>query len=110
MSREGSFRNLRTSALISSVLLLPFVTLELVNRRGFHEDFPIVLFGLLWLLPLSFILIASPVVRTLPAGNSSHVSGPNLLFRTILVILIAYFWAALVIDQMPCFLGVSNCD
>lgn len=103
-------RSLRTPALISSVLLLPFVTLELLNRRGFHEDFPIVLFGLMWLLPLSFILIASPVVRTLPAGNRSPASRPSVLLRTILVVLIACFWAALVIDQMPCFLGVPNCD
>ncbi len=39
--------NFRSPAIISLVLVFPFMILELVNRRNFHEGFPIVLFGLM---------------------------------------------------------------
>jgi len=103
-------RNLRTPAIVSSVLVLPFVILELVNRRGFHEGFPLALFSLMWLLPLSFILIMMPVVRPLLAGNRNLTIRPSLLPRVSLLLLIAWLFGALVFDQMPCFPGVPNCD
>ena len=103
-------RNLRAPAIISSVLVLPFVVLELVNRRSFHEGFPLPLFGLMWLLPLSFILILMPIMRTLPAENRNLAIRPSLLPRVALLLLIAWLWGLLVVDQMPCFLGVPNCD
>lgn len=102
--------NLKTPAIVSSVLVLPFMILELVNRRDFHEGFLIVLFGLMWLLPLSFIVILMPILRGLPAGNRNMPSPLGLLPRVVLLILIAWLWIALLIDQMPCFLGVPNCD
>ena len=48
--------------MISAILTLPFMILEWVNRRDFHEDFPIPLFGILWLLPAAFIFILTPIV------------------------------------------------
>lgn len=53
-------RGLTTPALISSVLVLPFLILELVNRPAFPQSFPLPLFAVMWLLPLSFILIVTP--------------------------------------------------
>lgn len=102
--------NLKTPAIVSFVLVLPFMILELVNRRGFHEGFPIVLFGLMWLLPLAFILILMPILRSLPARNGIMPSPLSLLPRVVLMILIAWLWVVLLLDQMPCFLGVPNCD
>ena len=34
----------------------------------------------------------------------------NLLFRVAFLALIAIIWAGILIDQLPCFLGVPNCD
>jgi hypothetical protein len=102
--------NLKTPAIVSSLLVLPFMILELVNRRGFNEGFPIVLFGLLWLLPLGFVAILMPILRSLPAGNRNMQSAFSLLPRVALLILIAWLWVGLILDQMPCFLDVPNCD
>jgi hypothetical protein len=103
-------RRFRTPVLVSSALGLPFVVLELVNRRSYHEGFPIPLFGLLWLLPLSFMLIAPPLVRNLSARRSSPADRLRLLAGVLLLILVAGLWFGIISDQMPCFLGVPRCD
>jgi len=104
------FTNLRSPAIISSLLVLPFVLLELINRRYFHEDFPIPLLALLWLLPVAFILILMPVARNLRAGKGIMANPISLLFRVPALIFIAWLWVGIILDQMPCFLGVLNCD
>ena len=102
--------NLKAPAIVSSVLVLPFMILEFVNSRGFHEGFPIVLFVFMWLLPMAFIVILMPILRSLPAGNRTMPSPLSLFPRVVLLLLIAWLWVSLVQDQMPCFLGVPNCD
>jgi hypothetical protein len=55
--------NLRSPALISFILLIPFTIMEVVNRRNFNEDFPIMLFFVLWLNLFAISLILLPIVR-----------------------------------------------
>jgi len=107
---QAPARNLRAPAIISSVLVLPFMILEFVNRRAFHEDFPIPLFAIMWLLPVSFILILTPIVRRLRAQERSAANPLSLLLGAVLLVLLAWLWVGLILDQMPCFLGVPNCD
>ncbi len=107
---KNIFSDLGSPAIIASTLVLPFMILELINRRSFHEGFPIVLFGLLWLLPVAFILILTPIVRNLHAGNRFMVNPISLLLGAAFLILIAWLWVGIILDQMPCFLGVPNCD
>ena len=102
--------NLRSPAIISLLLMVPFVILELVNRRNFNEGFPIVLFGFLWILPILFIITMMPIVRNIRAGNSLIANPMILLLRVVFLAVIAWMWVGLLIDQMPCFLGVPNCD
>ena len=103
--------NLRSAALISFILVVPFMILELVNRRNLPESFPSVLFGFLWLLPVTFIVILMPIVRNARAGSSIIIANPiSLSFRVAFLILIALVWGSLLIDQLPCFLGNPNCD
>jgi len=102
--------NLISAAIISLLLVLPFVILELVNRRDFPESFPIVLFGFLWLLPVAFIIILVPLVRNVRAGNRMMANPIHLLLKIACLALIALFWGGLLNDQLPCFLGVPNCD
>jgi hypothetical protein len=57
-----------------------------------------------------FILILRPVVRNVQSGNA-FAARPFLLLLTLaLLALIAWIWVGALIDQMPCFLGVPNCD
>jgi len=64
----------------------------------------------MWLLPLIFILTVMPIVRNLRAGNSLIAQPVSLLIRIVILVSVAWMWTSLLIDQMPCFLGVPNCD
>ena len=102
--------NLKTPAIISSVPVLPFIVLELINRRSLPGGFHFMLIILLWLLPLSFMLILLSILRDPQAGKRRMASSLNLLTRVACLIFLAWFWVGLILDQMPCFLGVPNCD
>ena len=110
--------HLRAPAIISFLLVLPFMILEFMFNvvHRIHAlslknalDFT-VLFGLLWLLPTAFFVILMPIVRNVRAGNSLMAHPINLLLRVACLALIAMLWGDLLIDQLPCFLGVPNCD
>ena len=104
--------NLKSAALISFLLVLPFAILESLNHTITRHNAPglKVLFGLLWLLPTAFIVILVPIVRTVRAGNSIMANPINLLLRVAFLALIAMIWGSIIIDQIPCFIGVPNCD
>lgn len=104
------FIQLRSSAIISTLLVVPLVILEVMNRRGFAEDFPIPLFGALWLLPLVFLFTLMPVLRALRAGDTIRLHRVGTLARVAVLIVVAWLWISLLLDQMSCFLGVPNCD
>ena len=95
-------RNLKLAALISTCLLLPFIVLEWINRQQFAEGFPIPLFAAMWLLAAASIFVLLPVMRTRSAAG--------LIARVVVGVCVAWLWVALVQDQLPCFLGVPNCD
>lgn len=65
---------LRSSALISFLIVLPFMVMELVNRQSFFvsgkESFPIGLFVMLWLGAMVFILILMPIVQNIRAEKN----------------------------------------
>ena len=109
---KSIFTNLRSAGVISFILMLPFAILELMFNTGNRQNVPglIVLFGLLWLFPMAFVVILEPLVRNIRAGNSLMANPVNLLLRVAFLALIAVMWAGLLIDQLPCFLGVPNCD
>lgn len=102
--------DVRSAALGSFILVLPLIGLELFNRRSSHEGFPIPLFGFLWVLPTAFIVLLVPIVRSLRAGNSITANPVNLFFKVAALAVIAAMWGAILADQIPCFLGVPNCD
>jgi uncharacterized membrane protein len=102
--------NIKLPAIISFILVVPFIILELVNRRSYHEGFPFVLFGILWILPIAFILMLTPIIRNVQSGKSISSNPYSLLVRIILMVFTAWVWTAAIIDQMPCFLGLAKCD
>lgn len=106
----GGARKLIAPLIISLVMMLPFMIMELINRRSLPQDFPVVLFGFMWLLTLAFILILMPIVRTLRGGEGKLTNRLTFLGKVLLLTVIARLWVGLVVDQMPCFLGVPNCD
>lgn len=104
--------DLKISSILSFLLLLPFAILEVLHNPISRENATglILLFGLLWLLPTVFILILLPLFRTARGGNSLLANPTKLVFSVVFLALIGSIWVWGFTDQLPCFLGVPNCD
>jgi len=103
---------LRTAALGGLVLTAPLVILESVNQTITTANaFGLfLLFGFLWLLPTLFIVTLMGVIRTARTGESTLTHPVKLILRVAFTALLASVWTTLLLDQLPCFLGVPNCD
>jgi hypothetical protein len=66
---QTMLKTLGSSTLISFLIILPFMIMEVVNRRNFNEDFPIVLFFAMWFNLFAINLILLPIVRGRRTGN-----------------------------------------
>lgn len=91
-------------------LVLPLVALQAIYGTINYSSFPVVLFGILWLLPTIAIYLASPIFFRLRSAKGSAFDPLSFVLRIAALLPIAIMWFALVRDQMPCFLGVPNCD
>jgi drug/metabolite transporter (DMT)-like permease len=100
--------NLVISAASGLIIILPFALLELINREP-QQNFPFVLFSFLWILAAVFVFILNSLLMK-KQDERNIVFSPWFFFRGILLILIAFIWIDVIIDQMPCFLGLPNCD
>ena len=101
------------AALFGLMLVAPFAFLEIRNYAPLRSSwlhFPFLLFGVLWLLPTAFFLTATPIVRNWRLGENVFSHPIALLLRVTLLAFVALFWVSIMRDQMPCFLGVPNCD
>jgi hypothetical protein len=107
---KNMFITLRSPAILSFILVFPFLIMELANRQNSMEAFPLPLFVMLWLLPMVFIVILMPVLQNVRMGNSLMAHPVQLLIRVGILVLIAVFWTGILMDQISCFLGVPNCD
>lgn len=107
---RSTYSNLGPAAIAGALCVLPFIVLELTFGQASYSSFPSGLFGILWILPSMLALISLPIVRAVRSGNGILLSPSTTLLRVAFLILIAVFWIGLLKDQMPCFLGVPNCD
>lgn len=108
-ARPNQFRR---PAIISSFLVLPFIILEFVKAGPFPDfarSFPIPLFALLWLLAFSFVSILTRMLRD-ESVQVKRIPALAAGLGIVVLVLIAYAWVGIVVDQMPCFLGRPNCD
>jgi hypothetical protein len=62
-------KTIGSPAFLSLLLILPFMIMEVVNRRNFNEDFPFMLFFLLWFNLFAISLILLPIVRARWTGK-----------------------------------------
>jgi len=101
---------LKISAILGFLVILPFIVMEIINRWQYHEGFPIKLFIALWLEPVAFIMILMPILHNIKKKESIFANPIILVLRIIFLTFISIAWINVIIDQMPCFLGVPNCD
>lgn len=98
------------SLLISVGMVGPFAVLQLVNRMAFNEGFPFVLFAFMSLHALLIVLLLAPAVRRLRESGSLRALKLGHWAGLLVGVVLAVGYADVVIDQLPCFLGVPNCD
>lgn len=102
-------QKLGLAALFGFLLTLPFMILEFTfNASGSTVNY-LVLFGFLWILATLIVALLGSLIQTLRAGSIS-VRPLTLLLRITGLTVVVMIWGRLVIDQLPCFLGVPNCD
>jgi hypothetical protein len=106
----GTLKTFVTSLLISCTLVAPFIVLEWVNRRTFHEDVPFGLFTFMSLHSLFIVLLLAPAVRRLRSEGNLRALKLGHWAGLVLSAFLIFVYADVVIDQLPCFLGVPNCD
>ena len=112
VTMKTTFSNPRVAPVISFILcVLPFMILEWATRSNApRSDASPVLWIVMWLLSTGFVAILMLVVRNLQQVGSRSLANPvSLLLSVIFFAAFAWLWVALVIDQMPCFLGGSGC-
>ncbi|HEY5884098.1 MAG TPA: hypothetical protein VIT88_05390 [Pyrinomonadaceae bacterium] len=109
---KSLFESWGIAALTGLVLVLPLVVLEAVNNTITTENLfgLLLLFALMWLLPTVFILLLMPLLRRIRNGGSGPVRLMPLMLRVTSLVLIAAVWGWGLADQLPCFLGIPNCD
>lgn len=98
------------AAVVSTLLVLPLALLEAKNQSFTAVRGALALYVALWIVPVAFIVSAAPLVRAYRGGDAGAGSAVTGWLRVVLLALLGGFWIGLVIDQMPCFLGVPNCD
>lgn len=97
-------------AIIGFVLLLPFLILEWATRSDISRaNASIMLWLILWLLSTTFFAILIPVVQDVQVRNNIMAKSVSLLPVVVFLVILAWAWGALVMDQMPCFVGATGC-
>jgi len=107
---KPSFGMILLSAVAGLLLVLPLVALQLIYGRLTYSSFPVVLFAILWILPTIAIYVAAPLFARLRRKESSPLDPLSVALRLVALMPVAIMWFALIQDQMPCFLGIPNCD
>ncbi|HVF47626.1 MAG TPA: hypothetical protein VNA17_08685 [Pyrinomonadaceae bacterium] len=101
--------NLTAATLGGLALTVPFLVLQLMNKPPL-ENIPVVLFVVLWLLSTIFIATLLPIVKGLRSEGGMRTHPAAIILSGIVLIIVTAMWSGIIVDQMPCFLGVPNCD
>ena len=96
--------------ILSLILLIPWIGLELINRQGMPEEFPVALFITIWFLQAIFIYFLKPVMKNPVKNNFLLQAVTSLWLRVPVLLFVGVIWSIIIVDQLPCFLGVPNCD
>ena len=102
--------SLMNRVLIGAMLVAPFMVLQSVNRRAFGEEFPFALFVFMSLTSAGIVLALTPGLRRLRSERRLAALTLGHWAGLVAAALLVCVYAAVVLDQLPCFLGVPNCD
>ena len=81
---QAILKTFGSSALVSFLLIHPFMIMEVVNRGDFNEGFPFMLFFVMWLNLFAISLILLPIVRGRRTGNYEMANPVPIQGNTLL--------------------------
>ena len=107
---NSKLKRFLTPIWLGLLCVLLFVIMESVNLGGIPDPFPYAIFLYLWLMFALFLLCLFAILRLAKSRVSKKERLPAYLLNALVLIFTAISIVALIVDQMPCFLGVPNCD
>ena len=107
---KNTIADFKPASLIGFLVVLPLIVLELINGQNLDLGFPTALFVMLWLLPVLFTITLLPIIRTIQNRENILAHPIPLLLRITFITITSLMWINIIIDQLPCFMGVPNCD
>lgn len=84
--------------------------MESINLGGIPDPFPYAIFLYLWLMFALFFLSLFAILRLGRSRMSRKERLPAYLLNALVLLFAVMTIASILADQMPCFLGVPNCD
>ena len=99
-----------TPILLGLLCTLPFFIMESVSLGGIPDPFPTAIFLYLWLMFSLLLLSLFAIFRLGKTKQSRKERLPAYLLNALVLLFCAISITMLLIDQMPCFLGVPYCD
>lgn len=103
-------KRLFTPVLLGLLCVLPFAVMEIVNLGRIPDPFPYAIFLYLWLMFALFLICLFAIVRLAKSRVNKQERLPALLLNALVLLFTVMSIVYLLADQMPCFLGVPNCD
>ena len=103
-------KRLLTPILLGFLCVLPFAVMEIVNLGRIPDPFPYAIFLYLWLMFALFLICLFAIVRLAKSRVKKHERLPALLLNALVLLFTVMSIVYLLADQMPCFLGMPNCD
>lgn len=99
---QSMLKTIGSPALLSLLLIFPLMILEVVNRQSFAEDFPFMLFFVLWLNLFAIGLILLPILRgrravrldmanPVPAQRNTLLANPRSALIVSIVLILTPF-------------------
>lgn len=107
---KNKFLALLIPAILGALTTIPFVALEWSNGDQFKLGFPYPVFIPMWLFASAFFSLLIPLAQDIKARRDLLTDKLNLSLRLLALVFLVWLWVGFVSDQMPCFLGVPNCD
>jgi len=107
---KNKFMVLLIPAILGILATIPFVWLEWTNGDQFKQGIPYPVFIPMWLFASAFFSLLIPLVQDIRSRRDLLADKLTLSLRLLALVFLLWLWIGFVSDQMPCFLGVPNCD
>ena len=110
MDRLPLARRIAFVLAFAALLVAPFATMEAANTAGAQSEWSVVLF--VFMFGHAVLIAAALGPAVVHVLHTRHLSRLGILHWSGVAVGLALLgiYVGVVVDQMPCFMGVPNCD